>query len=344
MVILRIRSIILILLTILLLIGIYIQSTKRYHFEPPTFSYAVSGKEDDSYLSEDEKINIRVYGIASPGVVNITTTIFVRDFFSIYPQKGAGSGSIIDERGFILTNYHVIEGAAELDVVLADGSHHRAKVIGTDPENDLAVIKINPGNKKLTIIKMGDSTRLKVGQKVLAIGNPFGLDRTLTTGVISAVGRPLTTEEGKLIENVIQTDASINPGNSGGPLLNTKGEMIGINTAIFSPSGGSVGIGFAIPVEIAKGIVPDLIAYGKVKRPWVGVVTIPIWPKLAEALRLPVSDLGGDIITKIDDKPVRSMEELSAILKNKKIGDKIKITILRGKTLQELEIILKERP
>ncbi|KAF0214437.1 MAG: DegP2 peptidase [bacterium] len=216
-------------------------------------------------LSSDEQNNIQVYETISPGVVNITSTTYVEDFWGdADPQQGTGSGSIIDKQGNILTNVHVVKGAQELTVTLADKSTYNAKVIGTDPDNDLAVIKINAPAQKLHVIPLGDSQSLNIGQKVLAIGNPFGLDRTLTSGIISGLGRPLKTANGRTVDNVIQTDASINPGNSGGPLLNAKGEMIGVNTAIFSPSGGSVGIGFAVPVDIAKRVIPELINYGQV--------------------------------------------------------------------------------
>ena len=312
-------------------------------------------------LTKEEQINIRVYKEVSPSVVNITTTTLIRDFFSVYPNKGAGSGSIIDKRGYILTNYHVVEDATEITVTLSNGKKYKAKFIGADPENDIAIIKIN-ARERLKPLKLGDSSNLQVGQKVYAIGNPFGLNSTLTTGIISALGRPLTTESGRVIENVIQTDAPINPGNSGGPLINTDGEMIGINTAIFTPSGGNVGIGFAIPVNTAKELIPDLIKYGKVRRPWIGIVGIPIWKRLADALRLPVSEgilvsevipnspaywagirggtipveisgtviyLGGDIILEINHKRIASMEDIKRALRGVKDGQKVDVKILR---------------
>jgi len=328
-----------------------------------------------SALTQEEKINIRVFEEASPSVVNITTTTLIRDFFSIYPQKGAGSGSIIDPSGYILTNYHVVEGANEITVTLYNGKKYQATFVGADPENDIAIIKIEP-EEPLKPLPLGDSDNLKVGQKVYAIGNPFGLNSTLTTGIISALGRPLSTEEGRVIENVIQTDAPINPGNSGGPLLDTNGRMIGINTAIFTPSGGSVGIGFAIPVNTAKEIIPDLITYGRVRRPYLGIVGIPLWPSLSEALGLPVdrgilvsevikggpadragikggtkpvliSDtivyLGGDIILKINGIKVGSMRDIKKALKGLKEGSKVPVVILRGKRIKRLfvKVVLK---
>jgi len=321
-------------------------------------------------LTPEEETNIRVYREVSPSVVNITTTTLIRDFFSIYPRKGAGSGSVIDPTGYVLTNYHVIEGASEITVTLSNGDKYGATFVGADPENDIAIIKI-PAVKGLLPLKLGDSETLQVGQKVYAIGNPFGLASTLTTGIISALGRPLTTESGRVIENVIQTDAPINPGNSGGPLINTSGEVVGINTAIFSPSGGNVGIGFAIPVNTAKGLIPDLIKYGRVKRPWLGITGVPLWKELSAALRLPVDTgilvsevdpkgpaaragirggnrpveisgiifyLGGDIIVDIDGRRVASMDDLKKALRGRREGDVVPVKVIRGKRLLTLKV------
>lgn len=208
----------------------------------------------------DEANNIEIYLKAAPGVVNISSVVVKYDFFyNPIPQEGVGSGVIIDERGYIVTNNHIIEDARSLEVTLADGSKWRARLVGADPDNDLAVIKIDLPDRKLTVLSVGSSKDLKVGQKVLAIGNPFGLGQTLTTGVISSLGRSIRTGTGSIIRGVIQTDAAINPGNSGGPLLNSRGEMIGINTAIVSPTGANVGIGFGIPVDTVTSIVPRLI-------------------------------------------------------------------------------------
>ncbi len=312
-------------------------------------------------LTREEKINIKVFEEASPSVVNITTTTLIRDFFSIYPQKGAGSGSIIDATGYILTNYHVVEGAQEITVTLYNGNRYTAVFIGADPENDIAIIKIEP-KERLRPLKLGDSDDLRVGQRVFAIGNPFGLNSTLTTGIISALGRPLTTEGGRVIENVIQTDAPINPGNSGGPLIDTGGRMIGMNTAIFTPSGGNVGIGFAIPVSAIREVIPDLIKYGKVRKPYLGIVGVPLWPELSRALELPEDEgimvsevipyspayeagirggsvpvrisgtliyLGGDIILQIEGTRVSSMEDIRKALRGKKDGDMVNVLINR---------------
>lgn len=209
----------------------------------------------------DEINNIEIYRKASPGVVNISSVVVEYDFYRRpIPKEGTGSGAIIDEMGHIVTNNHVIQDSRRLEVTLFDGSRWSAVLIGADPENDLAVIKINAPEKKLKVIPMGNSKDLKVGQKVMAIGNPFGLGQTLTTGVISSLQRSIQTGRSSIIKNVVQTDAAINPGNSGGPLLNSRGEIVGINTMILSPTGANVGIGFAIPVDVVKRVVPRLIS------------------------------------------------------------------------------------
>ena len=247
-------------------------------------------------LTDDERNNVKIYQKISPSVVNIISTVLTRDFFfNPVPREGSGSGSIIDTRGHILTNNHVIRDAQKLEVTLFDGSKWRAKRIGKDPDNDLAIIKIRAPAEKLTPLPMGDSRQLQVGQKVLAIGNPFGLGLTLTTGIISSLGRNIRSEVGTMIEELIQTDASINPGNSGGPLLNSEGNMIGINTAIISPTGASVGIGFAIPVHTAKKIVPQLVTKGYVAYPYLGASVQPLFPELAKVLGLKV-DRGAMIV------------------------------------------------
>src|SRR6266542_4792090 len=229
----------------------------------------------DPSLASDEQNNIEVYKATSPGVVYIQSTTIVRDFFGMFsrPVEGAGSGSIIDDQGDILTNFHVIADAEKLTVSFGSGKNYPARVIGKDPDTDLAVIRLlEPPKESMTVVPLGDSDKLIVGQKVLAIGNPFGLDRTLTTGVISGLQRPIRAQNGRQIEGAIQTDASINPGNSGGPLLDSHGRMIGINSQIESPSGASAGVGFAIPVNIAKRIVPQLVQNGYVQRPKLGIL------------------------------------------------------------------------
>ena len=313
----------------------------------------------DSGLTEDESINVRIYRQASPAVANILTKATEYDFFmDPVPVEGAGSGFIIDPRGYILTNYHVVEGAQSIEVVLGDQSRHAAKYIGADQRNDVALIKIDPKGKQLAALKLGDSNALQVGQKVLAIGNPFGLDRTLTTGVISGLERPIRAQNNRQIEGAIQTDASINPGNSGGPLLDSHGRMIGINSQILSPSGASAGVGFAIPVSIAKRIIPQLIRSGEVRRPKLGIIPRDVAP-LANQVRMPVSDgvlilqvqpAGGaanaglrgtvqtedgdiefgDIIVGIEGEKVKNNDDLFRILDKHQVGDTVNVEVVRN--------------
>src|SRR5512135_215828 len=248
-------------------------------------------------LSPDEEVNIRVYNGVSPGVVNITTTVVEYTFFwAPVAEEGTGSGVVLDKDGNIVTNYHVVEDAQSLEVTLPDQSNYRARLVGIDKVNDLAVIRlVGAPAARLHPVPLGDSTLLKVGQKVLAIGNPFRLQNTLTVGVVSSVGRRIRTEDGGLIEDVIQTDAAINPGNSGGPLLNTAGEMIGINTSIIGK--GNLGIGFAVPSNTVRRVVSDLIREGRVIRPSLGIDGYSITDELASALDLPVNQ--GILIAKV---------------------------------------------
>jgi putative serine protease PepD len=328
--------------------------------------------------TEDEKNNIAVYEKVADGVVNVTSTAIQMDFFfNAFPTQGSGSGSMIDIKGHILTNHHVVANAQKLEVTLADGSKWPAKLIGSDPDNDLAVIKIDAPKEKLKVIPMGDSKNLRIGQKVLAIGNPFGLQRTLTTGIISSLGRTIHSEVGTLIEDVIQTDAAINPGNSGGPLLNSDGEIVGINSAIISPSGGSVGIGFAIPVNAAKRVVPELIAKGYVTYPWIGATIQPLIPEVAKFLKLKIERgamiaevakggpadeagmkggnqrvqvgnmiviVGGDIVVKADQHDVKTHDELIRYIREKKPGDVILLKVYRKGNFEEVKVTLGERP
>jgi S1-C subfamily serine protease len=332
-------------------------------------------------LTDDEAINIRVYETRNNGVVNITTEVLAYNWFlEPVPREGVtGSGSIIDTRGYVLTNKHVVSKAYKVFVTLADQTQVEGTVVGIDSENDLAVIKFDPGQRKLTTIPLGSSEKLKVGQKVLAIGNPFAFDRTLTTGIVSGLGRPIRTDSGLVIRGMIQTDASINPGNSGGPLLNSSGEMIGINTMIYSPSGGSVGIGFAVPVDTARRVVPELIRYGKVNRGWVDIVPVQLFPALVNHAKLPVSQgllvsrvisggnaekagirggsrsnairygnsiiyLGGDIIVEVDGMETESLSDLYTALEDNKPGDSIKVKAYRGSRLMDFTLSLSERP
>ena len=329
-------------------------------------------------ITEDEKNNITVYEKVADGVVNVTSTAVQLDFFfNAFPTQGAGSGSIIDTKGHILTNYHVVANAQKLEVTLAEGSKWPAKLIGSDPDNDLAVIKIDVLVEKLKVIQMGDSKSLRIGQKVLAIGNPFGLQRTLTTGIISSLGRTIRSEAGTLIDDVIQTDAAINPGNSGGPLLNSEGEIVGINSAIISPTGGNVGIGFAIPVNTARKVIPQLISKGYVTYPYLGATIQSLIPEMAKYLKLKIDRgamisevvkggpadkaglkggnqrvqvgnmivlVGGDIVVKADQREVKTNDEFIQIIREKKPGDTILLKIFRKDNFIDMKVTLGERP
>jgi len=348
----------------------------------PRFEAAAAASAKKPPLSADEQINLDVYNKVSPGVVNITSTIVEYDFFfTPYANEATGSGIVLDLDGNILTNNHVIESARNLEVALPDHTTYQAIVVGTDPQNDLAVIRLDKAPKeRLHPVPLGDSATLKVGQKVLAIGNPFRMQNTLTGGIVSSLGRKIRTEAGNLIDNVIQTDAAINPGNSGGPLLNSAGEMIGINTMIVSPSGangGNVGIGFAVPVNTVRRVVDDLIKVGRVLRPWMGVEGYDISQNLASALDLPVSSgllvtrifrgstaeaagiqgagkyailfnrrilAGGDVIAEIDGKPVTGMDDLDLALESRRPGDTVRLTYYRGNAKNQKSIVLMEQP
>ena len=319
----------------------------------------------------DEQNSIEVYKTLSPGVAFITTSERMENFYGeeLERESGNGSCSVIDAQGHILTNNHVVEGASKLTVSFGGDKVYPATFVGSDPDTDLAVIKIEPPREGLTVVPLGDSDKLSVGQKVLAIGNPFGLDRTLTTGVISGLQRPIRSRatsgspNGRPIEGAIQTDASINPGNSGGPLLDKYGKMIGINSQILSRSGGSVGVGFAIPVNIAKRVVPQLLQYGEVRRPKLGASLIGISQLREQGVRLPIETgllvrnsvtggaaqsagirglsqgadgdvILGDIITSIDGEKMKDLDDLYRFLDKKQIGETIKVELLRnGKTM-----------
>lgn len=308
-------------------------------------------------LTGDERETIEVFKEASSSVVYLTTSEFGRDFFSLKPfeiPSGTGSGFVYDRDGHIVTNYHVIQGADRVLVTLADQSQWYARHVGSEPDKDIAVLKIEAPSDKLFPIRIGESHNLAVGQKVLAIGNPFGLDQTLTVGVVSALGREIQATNGHRIRDVIQTDAAINPGNSGGPLLDSAGRLIGVNTQIASPSGASAGIGFAVPVNIVNEIVSELIRYGRVRKPALGIEAVD--ERLTRRFRLNgvlidsvkkdggaakaglrgmlVDGRGylrqlGDIITKVGDTPVSSLLELKDAMENYKSGDRVKITYWR---------------
>lgn len=327
-----------------------------------------------------ENLYVELYERASPSVVHITSRTQVFDFFrGPIPDEGTGSGFIYDAQGHIVTNHHVIANADEIEVILADGSRHRAQVVGTDAYNDLAVIRV-PGldTDRFRPLPIGSTQNLKVGMPVIAIGNPFGLDRTLTTGVISALGRTIERRDQAALGEMIQTDAAINPGNSGGPLLNLRGEVIGVNTSIASPIGASVGIGFAVPADTVKRVVPELIAKGRYDHPWLGITAYEINPDLANALQLPVQRglliaqlypgeaadragvrgatrrlpigngyllVGGDILTAIDDQPIATRDQLTLYLENnKRVGETVTLSLLRDGQPITLTATLTARP
>jgi S1-C subfamily serine protease len=328
-------------------------------------------------LTDDESINVRVYREASGAVANILTKATAYDFFmDPVPVEGAGSGFVIDPRGYILTNFHVVQEAQSIEVVLGDQTRYPAKFLGADQRNDVALIKIEPKGKPLVALPLGDSAKLQVGQKVLAIGNPFGFQSTLTTGVVSALGRNVQTSQTTLIDEAIQTDAAINRGNSGGPLLNSHGEVIGINSAIYTPSGTTAGIGFAIPVNTAKRIAHDLMTEGRVRQAFLGAQTLEVGGWLAEALDLPVKDgllieevtrggpaaaaglhggdreamagmrriaTGGDLIVAIDGQKIANQFDLNVVLNRKRPGDTVSVTVYRGGKKMDVPVKLGER-
>ncbi len=318
-------------------------------------------------LTEDEKNTIEVVKKAQNSVVFITNIKFVRDFFSWTEEavpQGSGSGFIWDDQGHVITNYHVILDGDLFNVTLPNQEERQARLVGIEPKKDIAVLKIEGNLKGLQPIKIGSSSQLQVGQKVIAIGNPFGFDHTITTGIVSALGRSMPGIGGVTIRDMIQTDAAINPGNSGGPLLNSAGELIGMNTMIASPSGASSGIGFAIPVDTIKKIVPQIIKYGRVIRPGLGVTLLAdryarrlgvegaiIYevPRDSEAyqkgLRGLTRDRLGrlsiqDIIVGIDGKKVRSYDDLYNILDDYKVGDRVTLTVERDGKTRKVELTL----
>ncbi|CAG1019082.1 putative serine protease PepD [Burkholderiaceae bacterium] len=321
-------------------------------------------------LGADELNNIAVFKAVSPSVVNITALAVGRDFFSMNVQqvpRGTGSGFVWDDRGHIVTNFHVIQEANAARVTLADQSSHRAQLVGVFPDRDIAVLKIDAPKNKLPPIPVGSSRDLQVGQKVYAIGNPFGLDQTLTTGIVSALNREIESVTRRTIRGSIQTDAAINPGNSGGPLLDSAGRLIGVNTAIYSPSGGSAGIGFAIPVDEVNRIVPRLIRDGRMVRPSLGVTAGP--EAMGSALKLPkgvplvrvtpggpaaVAGLqpfrrgseggivAGDVITAVNDEPVSDLDDMLTALERFQPGDKVTLTLWRAGKSRKQSITLAE--
>ncbi len=331
-----------------------------------------------------EQLVAEIYKRVSPSVVNITNRAVQNTVIGMGLEEGSGSGFVWDKEGRIVTNNHVIEGAQELKVAFADDTTVPAKVIGTDPATDLAVIQVALPADQLAPVALGDSDTLEPGQLAVAIGNPFTLQRTVTAGVISARGRSLRSENNRLIGDIIQTDTAINPGNSGGPLLDAQGRVIGVNSALFNPTGQSVsiGVGFAIPVNIVKRVIPELIAHGRYAHPWIGISGLTLTPDLSKQLKdagiavpprgvlvmqvlaggpaeraglqgstrqVQLADqtlrIGGDIITALDRSPIKGMEELISHLEARlNVGETIDITFLRDGKEQRVTLVLAERP
>lgn len=333
--------------------------------DPQTNTQRVATPRGD--LNDSELATIELFEKAAPSVCFITTSNLRRDFFSMditEIPRGTGSGFVWDKTGHVVTNFHVIQGANRLQVTLADQSSWEATLVGSAPEKDLAVLKIEAPVEQLVPIPVGESENLRVGQAVYAIGNPFGLDQTLTTGIVSALGREIESVAGIPIRGVIQTDAAINPGNSGGPLLDSSGRLIGVNTAIYSPSGASAGIGFSIPVQVVSWVVPELIVYKEIKRPTLGVELA--LPRIADRLGLEgalvinvvegsAADKAGirptmrnrsggielgDIITGLNGEPIQSNNDLILALEKFQPGDEVDIEIKRNDQLESLKLIL----
>jgi len=328
-------------------------------------------------FATDENNNIEIYKLARPATANITSIVYREDFFfQVYPQEGTGSGFVVKPDGLILTNNHVVTGSQQLTVSLVgDKKQYKARVLGTDPRNDLALVKIQ-ADHALPFLKLGDSDSLQVGQKVLAIGNPFGFGGTLTTGVVSSLGRTLQPQEGHRLEDMIQTDAAINPGNSGGPLLDSHGSVIGINTAIYGPQG-NIGIGFALPINRAKAMLDEFQAKGRVTRPYLGIETIYISGDAADDLGLPNEGglliqrveggspaeeaglrgptriaragiyqigIGGDFIIAVDGNPVETRDAVQRALNRKRVGDTLDLKIYRNGRTQHVRVKVGEAP
>jgi S1-C subfamily serine protease len=343
----------------------------------PAPQAAATSESRSTQLTPEENTNVSIYRRAAPAVANIVTRTLEYDvFYDPVAVNGAGSGFLFDARGYILTNNHVIAGAQQIEVTLGDRSHYTAKVVGSDERNDVALIRIDPPRgKPLPFLPMGDSDGLEVGQSVLAIGNPFGFESTLTTGVVSALKRTVQTGPQTFIDGAVQTDAAINQGNSGGPLLNSHGEVIGINSAIYTPSGAAAGIGFAIPINTARQIAQDLITQGRVRRATLGIEARAFSAGVADALGLPVQQgllvervlpgsaaaaaglrggdrmaivgmrrvmIGGDVLTEIDGQPIKEDFDLTLLLNRKRPGDTVTLRIYRGDQRMDVKATLRE--
>ncbi len=324
-------------------------------------------------LSTDEVNNVDIYKMAHPATVFITSTTLRQDWFlQVYPSKSSGTGFAINERGQILTNFHVVSGSQELTVTTTDKKNYRATLLDRDPDNDLALIQVDLKGGKLTALNLGDSDKVQIGQKVLAIGNPFGLEGTLTTGIVSSLGRSISDENGRTLEGMIQTDASINPGNSGGPLLDSQGNAIGINTAIFGPSG-SIGIGFAMPINRAREMLDSYASGRKYAPPVLGVTVLPIAGELAQELGYPADGgllvqtirrasaaanagikggsravvigryeiaIGGDLIVKINGRRAEDANSIPRSLRGKRAGDSVEIELIRNGKIIKVQATL----
>ncbi|MEX2470352.1 MAG: trypsin-like peptidase domain-containing protein [Pseudohongiellaceae bacterium] len=334
---------------------------------------AAQPQDYSTFSTDDEANNIEVFQRTSPSVVNITNSRLVRSFYSLNPQEvpqGSGTGFIWNSDGYIVTNFHVVQQADRVMVTLQDGTTYDAEPIGADPDKDLAVLKIDAPERTLIPVTPGDSAQLEVGRKVIAIGNPFGLDTTMTVGVVSALGREINSVSQRTIRDVIQTDAAINPGNSGGPLLNSLGQLVGVNTAIYSPSGGSSGIGFAIPINTVKRVVPELITYGRVQTPVLGITRLPqpeyyrrLWgiegvvvldvmegtdPERLGMRGLVRVERGrirlGDVIIEVAGQAVRNEDDLGAIIEQFEPGDVVAVKTRRDNRILTYEIELQPPP
>lgn len=350
-----------------------VSSTVRLTAQEP--SVALPPPPDVSAFTPEEQVNIRVYENVNRSVVNITTRAVRTNmmFMEVVPTEGSGSGSILDKQGHVLTNFHVIEGAQQVQVTLANGSSYAADLVGQDPSNDIAVLKIDAPPEDLAPVTLGDSSQLRVGQKIYAIGNPFGLERTLTVGIISSLNRTLMSRNERTIKSIIQIDAALNRGNSGGPLLNTKSELVGMNTAIASRTGEDSGVGFSIPVNTIKRVVPQLIEKGRVTRPDLGIArvlqtdtglliaaTTPDGPADRAGLqgfrvireqtrrgpyimeRTKIDQSQADLVIGIDGQRVRTVDDMLSLVEQKQPGERVLVSVVRQGTQVDVEVVLGE--